>query len=123
MTTNELIARWLWNEPDSLLFKEQYSNYLKSCPNYEHSNSAAIELLDVLVEKYRNRRIKVMLENNPEAATEKYCFSMIFFDSWDGRDFDNITGVFKPTISEAITSAIVQLIERKGNESKSNMGH
>ena len=91
MTNNEIIARWAG-------WKRNRFDY--RTPDYENSDAAAITLLPVLVEK----KLNVELTSGTGGWWARL---------WD-RDLCIVNTVLHPTISAAITSAVLALIESGG---------
>jgi len=130
--TNRLIAEWVGFEVEPLtisLTKERWMSsaedkkraaiegcdpYVTPLPDYQHSNAAAIELLPVLVEKYKDKSVKVMLESM--SSNDEWFFTIGLME--DGADdYTWYESDKKPTISATICAAIIQLIEKgEGNE-------
>jgi hypothetical protein len=107
MTDNKKIAEWLGYKVVAgsvFLFEEDRGWYRHGAlPDFENSNAAAIELLPVLVEK----GYMVNLMCIP-ATCHQYCCGIMESSEEPAPEIER-TG---ETISAAITSAIIALIEK-----------
>lgn len=107
MTNNEKIARWtgLLSEKTSTGFVNYYiliggyKHYQSGLPDYENSDAAAMTLLPVLVEKGYHPQVAW---SNFHSMWEVHYHHTNFMDDCHGRD---------KSLSKAITTAILQLIE------------
>lgn len=111
MTNNEKIARWAGTKCICNLTYKYHEDYcaLHVVPDYENSDAAAVTLLPVLAEKgywfdmhmaTRNTQVQVNIHHY-------YC---------EDARLDKCAAIaMKPSISAAISSAILQLIESEAS--------
>jgi hypothetical protein len=101
MTTNEKVARWLgWYQIPSSSFWRRPDGNVVILPDFEGDNTEAITLMPVLVEKgYEG----VTLSNYKNFG---WMLHTNLVPEWLLVDC-------KPTISQAITSAVILLIDKE----------
>jgi len=113
MNDNQKIAEWLgwktnsygyFNPPDLHPMMNALHNY--EVPNYKTSNADAISLLPVLVERGWN----VCLRNVDIPERTKWEFGAYKEDS-EYLEIESLQ--LKPTIAQAISSAVLELIEKE----------
>lgn len=109
MTNNEKIARWIGHyvTPTGYIMNDGEVGY--PLPYYENSDAAAVTLLSVLVGKGYD----IALEHDSNGWILSYI-----------KDTSGVIGViykdggYYPTLSQAITYAILQLIEGEANNER-----
>lgn len=118
MTNNAKIARWLGHDTKVCFYGEQQAIFLRNIktpkddwqevPDYENSDASAITLLPVLVEKGYKPELAWVTFVTPN------CWEFIVH-SPTCREKDRVR-VKAPTISAAITQAILKLIESEAQD-------
>jgi hypothetical protein len=97
-------SHWTW----PLGGVERFPRAVGGIPHFNNDDGAAVLLLPMLMEKYKNKFIKVMLESM--SSNDDWFFTIGLME--DGaEDYHWIESEKQSTIAQAITAAVMKLIE------------